>query len=118
MGLLKKCLVCGNSFAPRRATAQYCTYYCRNQKNNQKQKEKSLPTKFVDERLHINRKILELNEGHIISKDYMLGAGYTFSYCTGSAIVDKKNCCAIYEFAIVPIDNSSFKIEKLAEKAA
>ncbi len=101
-------------FRPRRSNQVFETTENRiafhNQRANKLRKEKA----FIDKPLHRNQKILSAlmkNEKEkIFHKQFLLGKGFDFMKFTHVEEVENKKQYAVYQYAIIPLENEQIKI--------
>lgn len=84
----KECISCGSKIAGR-ADKKFCSEQCRNEYNNQLNKDVNNFVRNINNILRKNRRILtELNpdQKSKIQKDKMLSKGFDFNYYTNTYI--------------------------------
>jgi len=82
----KDCINCGTKFAGR-SDKKFCSEQCRNEYNNQLNKDVNNYVRNINNILRKNRRILsQLNPGEKtnVHKDKMLSSGFDFSYYTNT----------------------------------
>lgn len=88
--------------------------------NNNKARKKRSAKAFIDRKLDHNRNILDRILGDrkevTVSRDYLLGSGFSFDYFNYQKEVDKHMYAGIYEFGVTKVDPSHFKITKLSNE--
>jgi hypothetical protein len=103
-------------FNKRRSNQKFATANNRIKYNNQKARKKRLAKGSIDRMLDTNRTVLSRIIGNnteiIVSRDYLLGAGFSFSYYSYSREVNGVTYAGIYEFGIAKILDNKFKIIK------
>ncbi len=106
------------SFIPERTNQRFASRKNQIKYNNLKAKEKRLVKSEVDVILDKNRTILRTvlngNKEIILTRDYLLGAGFHFGCFTHSKIIKEKEYRCIYEYAYSPINNENYDIIKHA----
>jgi len=84
--------------------------------NNLKARKKRAAKSHVDRRLDLNRTILKRILGDkteaVVSKDYLLGAGFLFPYFSYQKAVKDLTYAGIYEFGITRTTDDKYKIIK------
>lgn len=108
----------GNNFTPKRSNQLFETRENQIAFNNEKAKEKRNKKKKVDRTLDTNRNILiSILAGKkevSISKDYLMGAGFNFSYFSQSVKQENIHYQLVYEFGLRhDKENNLFVIKKL-----
>lgn len=101
-------------FRPRRSNQVFETTENRiifhNLRANKLRKEKA----FIDKPLHRNQKILsELMKNEKekkFHKQFLLGKGFNFMISTHTEEVENKKHYAVYQYAIIPLENEQIKI--------
>jgi len=85
--------------------------------NNLKARGKRSAKAPVDRRLDTNRNILKRilgdNKETVVSKDFLLGAGFLFQYFSYQQQVNGLTFAGIYEFGITRTSDNKYKIIKL-----
>lgn len=106
----------GEVFYPKRSNQVFASRKNQTAFNNAKAKsyrDKLVP---INNELRKNwlilSKILEGRESAIISKDYLLGAGYNLSYYNNYSSFNNNPYYGIYEFGIRPLNNPNYEIVK------
>jgi hypothetical protein len=103
-------------FVKRRNNQKFATSNNRIRFNNQKARQKRIMKGFVDKLLDQNRTILSRILGNrterIVSKDYLLGAGFSFEFYSFIKEVNGVNYFGIYEYGIAKTSDDKFKIIK------
>lgn len=84
--------------------------------NNIKAQQKRNATAFVTRILDRNRTILKKTLGDkkeiVVSRDYLLGAGFSFNYYSFQVPVNEVTFAGIYEFGISKTTGDQYKIIK------
>ena len=103
-------------FIPKRYNQRFSCRENQIKFNNLKAKRIREKTSFVNKPLQKNFKILEElltnKKENTFHKEYLLGKGFSFEVNTGINTIDKKDCFAIYNYFIIPINNDTIKIIK------
>ena len=103
-------------FTKQRSNQKYSSPKNRIRFNNIKAKQKRLMKGSVDRILDHNRtilfRILGDKQEAIVSKDYLLGAGFSFNYYSFLIEVNAVTYSGIYEFGITKTSDDKFKIIK------
>ena len=104
-------------FEAKRINQNFATRENRIQYYNQKANGLRRELAYINKPLHTNFKILsELlkDKGEItLSKEFLLGRGFSFCVHTHYEIIDNKSRFAIYHFVIIQLENDNIKIIKL-----
>jgi len=112
-----KCLFTKEEFTPNRANQKFINNNARISYHNEIARKKRLTKAFIDKALDKNRNIiLNLLGGKneiIISKDYLLGAGFDFEKCTHQQTIQDIIYTGIYEFGYSKNNNGTIKIIKI-----
>lgn len=103
-------------FLKQRSNQKFVSSRNRIRFNNLKAKQKRLMKGTVDRKLDQNRTILSRIIGDkseiIVSRDYLLGAGFHFSYYSFNHEIKGITYAGIYEYGIAKISDDKFKIIK------
>ena len=103
-------------FIKRRSNQKFASSKNRIRFNNLKARQKRLMKDSVNRKLDQNRTILSRIIGDkpeiIVSKDYLLGAGFSFNYYSFIKEVNAVTYCGIYEYGIAKTSDDKFKIIK------
>ena len=103
-------------FVKRRSNQKFATSNNRIRFNNQKARQKRIMKGFVDKILDQNRKVLSRIIGDkteiIVSKDFLLGAGFSFNYYSFIKEISGVPYSGIYEYGIAKMPDDRFKIIK------
>ena len=104
----------GEEFTPKRYNQKFA---CRNNQiayNNVKARKIREKKKPIDNVLETNRKILirilKGAEAATVSKEFLLGAGFNFSFFNRSFSKDKSTYQCVYNYAITKLENGKYKI--------
>ena len=102
------------SFVPKRSNQKFSCRLNQIKYNNRKAKSKRLAKAPYDNVLDSNRNILIRiigeEDDRIVSKDYLLGAGFVFGYFIKSMVQDNINYQCIYNYAITQLEDGKYKI--------
>jgi|TARA_B110000238_G_scaffold141213_1_gene152354 hypothetical protein len=102
------------SFVPKRSNQKFSCRLNQIKYNNRKAKSKRLAKAPYDKILDANRniliKIIGEEDDRIVSKDYLLGAGFVFGYFNKSMVQDNINYQCIYNYAITQLKDGKYKI--------
>lgn len=110
-----ECKNCNIKFEPLRLNQIFCSKKCRTKYHNNKAFAFRLITKQYNKGLVANRRILENTlkkfGNRLVSKEFLLGAGYNFSLLTHS-LEDEANVVHnfCYDFALSEIKPQLFQI--------
>jgi len=111
-----KDLLTQEEFIKQRSNQKFASSKNRIRYNNLKARKKRITKGPIDRMLDQNRTILSRIIGNkteiIVSRDYLLGAGFSFAYYSFNKEVDGVTYSGIYEFGIVKISDDKFKIIK------
>jgi hypothetical protein len=111
-----KDLLTQEEFIKKRSNQKFGSSKNRIKYNNLKAREKRIKKAPVDKILDQNRKVLSSIIGDkielIVSKDYLLGAGFSFNYYSFLKEVNEVNYFGIYEFGIAKTSDDKYKIIK------
>jgi hypothetical protein len=103
-------------FIRQRSNQKFASSQNRIRFNNLKARQKRLMKGFVDRILDQNRTILSRIIGDkpeiIVSRDYLLGAGFHFAFYSYNKEVDGVTYSGIYEYGIAKTSDDKFKIMK------
>jgi hypothetical protein len=103
-------------FVKRRSNQIFASSKNRIRFNNQKARQKRLMKGPVDRILDQNRKVLSRIIGGkteiIVSKDFLLGAGFSFNYYSFIKEINGVPYSGIYEYGIAKMPDDRFKIIK------
>ena len=105
------------SFVPKRSNQKFSCRLNQIKYNNRKAKSKRLAKAPYDNILDANRNILiriigEENE-RIVSKDYLLGAGFNFQIFNRSFKKDDIQYQCVYRYALCLLKSGQYKIIKI-----
>ncbi len=89
-----------------------------NLKAQKKRADKAPFEKPLDQNRTVLKKILGENREKVLSKDYLLGAGFSFGYFTYHKKVDDSTYAGIYEYGITKLSDEKFKIIKFNDGQA
>lgn len=81
-----------------------------NFKGGQKRKAKAQVDKILDKNRNILKKVLGEKKEVILSKDYLLGAGFHFSCLTHNIKIGETIYNCIYDFCYARLENNQYKI--------
>jgi hypothetical protein len=113
---LRKDLLTGEEFVPKKSSQRFATPQNRIKYNNEKASQIRLQRAFIDKPLHHNRAILldllETKRDLIIHREFLRGRGYDFCLTTHYDEWEGKNVPCLYEFMIIKINNEQIKILK------
>jgi hypothetical protein len=111
-----KDLLTQEEFTKHRSNQKFVSSKNRIRFNNLKARQKRLMKSFVDRNLDQNRTILSRIIGDkpeiIISRDYLLGAGFHFAYYSYNEEVNGVTYSGIYEYRIAKTSDGRYKIIK------
>ncbi len=106
-------------FVKRRSNQKFANSQNRIRYNNRKAQMKRTAKAFVDGPLDQNRtilgRILAGREEITVSRDFLLGSGFTFDYFSYQKMDDDQMYAGIYEFGVAKIGESTYKIKKLRD---
>ena len=104
-------------FVKRRSNQKFARSQNRIRYNNQKAQKKRTAKAFVDRPMDRNRTILAriLNGRNemTVSRDFLLGAGFTFDLFNYQKMEDDHIYAGIYEYGAVKVNETTYKIKKL-----
>lgn len=113
-----KDLLTQEEFIKHRSNQKFASSRNRIAYNNQKARKKRITKGPIDKLLDLNRTILSRIIGNkteiIVSRDYLLGAGFNFSYYSYIREVTGVTYSGIYEYGITKTFDGSFKIIKFS----
>lgn len=116
----KNCKYSGKIFEPRRQNQFYenrsVQILANNAKARAKRQAKAPTDKVLDKNRTVLMRILEDQEQVVKSRDFLLGAGFNFTFFSSSLKFENKPCQVIYEFMIYSNGDSSFTIRKITAK--
>jgi hypothetical protein len=106
-------------FVKRRSNQKFANPQNRIRYNNKKAQRKRTAKAFVDGPLDRNRTILgRILNGKTeltISKDYLLGSGFTFNLYNYQKNEDGLIYSGIYEYGVAKLNETTYKIKKLQD---
>jgi hypothetical protein len=109
-----KDLLTQEEFIKQRSNQKFASFKNRIRYNNLKAREKRLMKGSVDKILDQNRTILKRIFGDktetIVSKEFLLGAGFSFNYYSFLKAINEVTYFGIYEFGITNISGDNYKI--------
>lgn len=109
-------------FIRQRSNQKFASSKNRIRFNNLKAREKRLMKGSIDRILDKNRTILSRILGDkleiSVSRDYLLGAGFSFNYYSFLKDVNAVTYSGIYEFGIAKISDGKYKIIKFTHGQA
>ena len=104
----------GTEFIPKRYNQKFETRRNQIAYNNTKSRDIRHQKYTVDKTLERNRKtlvnILNGAESKVVSRDFLLGAGFVFGYFNKSMVQDNINYQCIYNYAITKLKDGRFEI--------
>jgi hypothetical protein len=110
----------GNKFIPKRANQKYENRANQIQHNNLVAKEKNTLKSQIESCIIHNesilRKILQDKNEAIVSKDFLLGAGFNFSYHTQSVKIGKSTWICNFGHAYIEVARNKYKIKVLSKE--
>jgi hypothetical protein len=111
-----KDLLTHEEFIKQRNNQKFASSKNRIRYNNLKARQKRVIKAPVDRILDQNRKVLSRIIGNkteiIVSRDYLLGAGFSFNYYSFIKEVNAVTYFGIYEYGIAKTSDDKFKIIK------
>ena len=115
MEMLKDILT-NENFIPKRHNQKFASRANQIRFNNIKSREKRMAKAFIDKPMDRNRTILKNilanNKEVVVTKEYMLGAGFDFSLYTHFKVIDKiKNITEVYLYELGFTKNGNDKIK-------
>jgi hypothetical protein len=108
----------GEDFIPARTNQIFANSKNRIDYNNAKANNLRKDRSAIDRPRHRNHLILKDlmrdKDDFEVSRDFLMGAKFNFSFFTHNAMVQGKNCPCFYEYALVPNDGmkDGFRIVK------
>jgi hypothetical protein len=109
-------LLTQEEFTKQRSNQKFASSKNRIRYNNLKARKKRITKGPIDRTLDQNRTILSRILGDkteiVVSKYFLLGAGFCFAYYSFNNVVDGINYSGIYEFEIGKISDDKYKIIK------
>lgn len=103
-------------FIKRRNNQKFATRQNQVRYNNikaQKKRDAKLPIeRILDKNRTILKKILGDGKEKLISRDFLLGMGFSFGYLLYHKSIDGVTYAGIYEFGITKTTNDNYKIIK------
>ena len=106
----------GELYIPKRYNQKFATKQNQIDYNNIKARKKRHLKIGVDRILDKNREVLKSilknRRSIIISKDFLLGAGFNMNHFSGLFKIDDQDIYAIYEYTLLRRENGNFLIEK------
>lgn len=84
-----------------------------NLKARKKRAAKSTVDRWLDNNRNILIKVLGDKNETMVSKDYLLGAGFSFKYFSFQKPINGVNFAGIYEFGIRQLPDGTFKIIRI-----
>jgi hypothetical protein len=106
----------GEKFTPKRYNQRFSSRKNQIAFNNflalKKRHEKAPFDRVLESNRKILSSILSKLTSRIVSREFLLGAGFNFNFFNGSYQVDGTNYQTIYNFAITRVDGGKFKIIK------
>lgn len=114
-----KDLLTQEEFVKRRSNQKFARPQNRIRYNNRKAQMKRTAKAFVDGPLDRNRtilgKILADKAELTISRDFLLGSGFTFDLYNYQKMEDYLIYSGIYEFGVAKLNETTYKIKKLRD---
>ena len=109
-----KDLLTQEEFIKSRSNQKFSSPENRIRYNNLKARHKRAAKNPVDRLLDMNRTILKRilgdNNEIVVSRDFLLGAGFSFKYFSYQIEVDGVTFAGIYEYRVAHIGNDQYKI--------
>ncbi len=106
-------------FVKRRSNQKFARPQNRIRYNNQKAQRKRTAKAFVDRPLDRNRtilgRILAGRKEITVSRDFLLGSGFTFDLYNYQKMEDDHLYAGIYEYGVTRMDESTYNIKKLRD---
>lgn len=107
----------GETFVPRRFNQKFASRENQITYNNIKARKKRRLKAPVDRVLDKNRSVILGiigDEQQVIrSRDFLLGAGFNFSYFSRSLMMSGKRCQLIYEYCVLDNTDGTYLLKKL-----
>ena len=104
-------------FVKRRSNQKFANASNRIRYNNLKARKKRTAKASIDRKLDRNRTILQNILGTQkevkVSKDYLLGSGFSFGYFSYQKMINNVMYFGIYEYGITSLGNNSFTIIRI-----
>jgi hypothetical protein len=112
--MMKKDLLTGELFEPRRSNQNFANPQNRIKYYNEKAKKQRQKIAYINKPLQKNLSILDelcsnKNEA-VFHKQYLLGKGFSFGVFTHYDSYQDKNYRACYQYLIIPFTNEQIKI--------
>lgn len=92
------CKECEQKYDRIRLDQKFCTRKCRNDFNNRIDRNKKTPTRFIDNILHNNRKIIHELGTNVITIEELRDIGFDFNYITHIRRNKQKTYYGCYEY--------------------
>ena len=109
-------------FIKRRSNQKFANPQNRIRYNNLKARKKRAAKAPVEKPLDQNRtilkKILGISIEKVVSKDFLLGAGFSFGLFTFQKTIDGNTYSGIFEYGITKLTDGNFKIIKFNDGQA
>ncbi len=106
-------------FVKRRSNQKFANPQNRIRYNNKKAQRKRTAKAFVDGPLDRNRtilaRILHGKNEVTVSRDFLLGSGFTFDLYHYQKMEDDQVYAGIYEYGVTRVSESTYKIKKLQD---
>lgn len=107
----------GEQFVPRRMNQRFASRSNQVKFNNlkaaRKRKAKARHDRVLDKNRNILQRLLGDKKEVVLSKDYLLGAGFNFRMQTHSLTSGQKVFVCIYDYAYTRLENNQYKIVRL-----
>lgn len=104
----------GQTFTKKVATQRFSSRENQRIYNNRKSNERRKALKDYWRVLTHNRDILERTLSgkpeRIVSKDFLIGAGYNFAFFTHSGIKEQDKAVGLFDFGLQPLSGDRYKI--------
>lgn len=108
----------GEAFVPRRTNQRFASrrnqIHYNNLKAGEKRKAKAQLDRLLDKNRTILKTVLVDKKEVILSKDYLLGAGFHFGALTHNVKVGEATFHCIYDFSYTRHENNKYKIVRNA----
>ncbi len=95
---IKVCKECSQEFGSIRLDQKFCSRKCRNDFNNRIERNKKLPTRFIDNILHNNRRILHELKVNELTKDELMDLEFDFGFITHIKSIKDQIYYGCYEY--------------------
>lgn len=112
--MTKQDLLTGEIFTPKKSHQKFASPKNRIIYNNNKANSLRKRTEAINKPLHNNylilSKLMADKEAQTFHKQFLLGCGFSFSVQTHIIKIENKEYAALYQYAIMPLDDDEIKI--------